>query len=115
MVSFVGKLSLVQSTMFWWHSDPPVQALVKVRVCEDCAPKLYWKKTKELKKLAKIVVAHTSDAASPAAVAADGAMQLMRTGHSTCARIHTYIHRFALWLCPFGPSPLRMHCTTGRV
>lgn len=51
---------------------------MKVRVCEDCTPKLYWKKTKELKKLAKIVAEHTSDAASPAAAAADGVTQTLR-------------------------------------
>lgn len=49
-----------------------MQALVKVRVCEECTPTLYWKKTKELKKLAKIVAVHTADAGSPVVAPAAG-------------------------------------------
>ena len=36
-----------------WSND--LQALVKVRVCPDCAVKLNWKKQKEIQKLSKLV------------------------------------------------------------
>eukprot|EP00892_Ulva_mutabilis_P001512 jgi/Ulvmu1/11361/UM075_0021.1 len=41
------------------------KALVKVRLCEECAPKLYWKKTKELEKLSKLLSTHGQEDESP--------------------------------------------------
>lgn len=70
---------------------------MKVRVCEECTPKLYWKKTKELKKLAKIVAAHASDAASPA-VPGDG---VILASHVKC------LHAWHCSMCSVMEAPPR--------
>ena len=65
-----------------------MQALVKVRVCKDCAVKLNWKKEQKLIKLEKALAKHASKrprSDSPSATSPAGAL----ASSQVCTRFQT--------------------------